>query len=331
MRWSSLPLLALVFSSLFVGCGGGDDPGGGGGGAAATDCVPTAAECYVSGKGGPGAECLAKTDNTGQAKWQGRITQIDVQSPAALAGEFIQEKVIDKGIDLNQPACWEGGDGTFSWLYEIDPSTSTIHTGGALPITDVQAGACMVTLQGAIAVAPIDAPVTIDADGLGFHAADINVNVPIFISATNTSNPLILPLHQVTLDAKFNDDSHNCIGHFNGSELELVNNCKPDTKAIPPQRAWTTAAQLAGYITIDEADQVFIDLAAESLCALLAGIDFKGPDGYCNTSTKWTAGQKPTGDWCSTTNAAADAGCSDAWQLKGNFSAAAFKITGDCP
>jgi hypothetical protein len=329
MRVVSLSLLALAVCGLVPACGGGDSGDGGG---STASCVPTSPDCYVTDKSGPGAECLAKFDNTGQTKWMGRITDIDVQGPAALTNSFIQKDVIDKGISLNQPkTCYEGGLGTFDWMFEIDSTTSTIHTGGGLPVTDPKAGGCYVHIPGALEIKPIDAPITIDPDGKTFHASGIDVNVPIFATATDTSNPIILPLHEVKLDAVFNDDSHNCIGRFNGPELDPVNNCQPDTSSIPPQRAWTTGAQLSGYIRVDEADQVFIDTANETLCALLAGISFKGPDGHCQTSTKWTNGDRPAGDWCAGTNQAADSSCSDAWELKGNFAVAAFKVNGDCP
>jgi hypothetical protein len=273
---------------------------------------------------------MAKSDNAGKTTWQGRLTSIDVKAPAKLASQLVQTAVIDKGISLHQPNCNENGDGTFTWLYEIDSTAKTIKTGGALPITDPSQGACYVKMtSGTINIAPITAPVTIDADGKTFHAKDIDVNVPIFLTATDLE--LILPLHKVTLDATFSDNAHDCIGHYNGPDLDPANSCLPDTKLIPPQRAWTTNAQLAGFITIDEADLVFVKELATSLCVLIAGQDWKGPDGYCKSSTKWTGGAKPDGDWCSTTNAAADASCKDAWQLRGDFSAAGFKVTGDCP
>ena len=60
-------------------CGGDDDGSKGGNGNA--NCVPQAAECYVAGPKGPGAECLAKADNAGQATWQGRLLPIRPSSP----------------------------------------------------------------------------------------------------------------------------------------------------------------------------------------------------------------------------------------------------------
>ena len=331
MRQGFALLCAVCLGS--AACGGGDDGGGGGGGGGGGPtgaCVPKADECYANGPSGPGAECLAKADNTGAAKWQGRLTSILVNAPAALAKPFIQEAVIDQGISLAQPdTCFENGDGTFSWLYEIDPTTKTMRTGGSLPISDPKAGGCFVSLPGAaLPVAPIEVPVNIDANG--FSAENIDVNVPIFTAPTQLANPIILPLHKVKLHATFGDTEHNCVGNFNGPELDPINTCQPDTKAIPPQRAWTTGGSLEGYITVDEADQVMVDELGASLCVLLAGLDWKGPAKDCKSSTKWASGERPAGDWCAATN---DASCADkdAYRLQGDFSAAAFKINGDCP
>ncbi len=181
-----------------------------------------------------------------------------------------------------------------------------------------------------VADEPITVDVNIDADGTSFTASDIDVFVPIFTSPTDTTNPIILPLHQVDLVGKFSDDTHNCIGKFNGAELDPVNACKPDV--LSGQRPWTTGATLKGYITIAEADQVFVQELGSTLCVFLAGVaDWKGSDNDCKTSDKWIGGERPPGDWCSTTNSPADSTCSDAWRLEGDFSASAIKINGDCP
>ncbi|MBK7580244.1 MAG: hypothetical protein IPI67_08585 [Myxococcales bacterium] len=333
MRGFLLSGMACLALSLAAACGGDDGGGGGGGsGGGNTGCIPQAAECYSAGPSGPGAECLAKADNSSSAKWQGRLSSILVKSPPALAAEFVQAQVIDKGISLKQPSCNENGDGTFSWLFEIDPATKKMRTGGALPITDPKAGGCFVSLPGAaVPVAPIDVDVTLGAGDMSFSAKDLDVNVPIFLSPTDLSNPIILPLHKVEIEATFNDATHNCAGKFNGAELEPINSCQPDTKAIPPQRTWTPGGALKGYITVDEADKVNIDTLGASLCVLLAGVSWKGPEKNCQSSDQWKAGSRPEGDWCAATNSAADASCKDAYLLAADFAASGFKINGDCP
>ncbi|MCA9596027.1 MAG: hypothetical protein KC776_22085 [Myxococcales bacterium] len=333
MRLLRLVVLSVLGASFLLACGSDDEKGGGGGSGGSTGgaCVPTAAECYQAGPTGPGAECLAKADNTGKDVWQGRISQITIKGPERLAQQLVQVAIVDNGISLNQPACLEDGEGTFSWLFEFDKANGKLKTGGGLPIQDPAAGACFLTMTNTpLPIAPITVDVSIDPDGLGFTASNIDVYVPIFPSPTELNNPIILPLHKVNLTGKFSDDTHNCIGKFNGPELEPANNCLPDVTV--GQRKWTAGASLDGYITVDEADQVYVEELGSTLCVFLAGIgQWKGTDGSCKTSDKWNNGERPDGDWCASTNAAADANCKDAWHLAGDFAASAFKITGDCP
>jgi hypothetical protein len=319
-------ILAAAALPVFACSSDEEKPGGNTG----ASCVPSAAECYGSGPSGPGAECLAKHDNTGSDKWQGRITQITVKSPPRLALEFIQETVIDTGVSLDQPACFERGEGTFNWLFEFDRTNGKLRTGGGLPVKDAAEGSCFVTLTSTpLPIAPITVDVNIDADGLGFSATAIDsVFVPIFASPDDLSNPIILPLHQVELKGTWNSDAHNCIGHFNGETLDPFNDCLPFN-----ERSWTGGANLKGYITIDEADQVVIEELGSTLCVFIAGVgDWQGSDKNCKTSDKWLAGERPEGDWCSSTNTPPDGTCeNDAWRLEGDFAAAAIKINGDCP
>ncbi len=79
------------------------------------------------------------------------------------------------------------------------------------------------------------------------------------------------------------------------------------------------------------ADKVMVDELGATLCVLLAGQSWKGPSKDCQSSDTWKAGQRPEGDWCAATNAPADASCKDSYLLEGDFAAAAFKISGDCP
>ena len=331
----TLPFVIAAFAAA-GGCssdeGGGGGNGGAGGSGAAGACWPSNDACYVAGPEGPGAECLAKKDNTNEAVWQGRLTSIEVLKPAKLAQQFIQGAIIDNGVSLNQQECNEGGEGTFTWLFEFNPATNKLKTGGGPPVQDPKAGSCFVTLTNtSLPVAPIEVDVTID--GQNFSASGIDVNVPVFLNPDDTTNALVLPLHDVEFSGTFSAD-HNCIGSFNGDELQPINNCAPDTSTTPPQRFWKNGGTLKGYITILEADQVYVEELGSTLCVFIAGAaDWKGPApaNDCATSAKWMAGERPAGDWCSTTNAPADGSCSDAWRLEGQFAGAAFQINGDCP
>ena len=322
--------LFWLFAS-FGACGGDDGDGGSGGGTSGATCVPKSDACYVAGPSGPGANCLAKFDNTGADVWQGRISQITVKAPDVLASKFVHDAILDRGISLNQPECFEQGDGTFSWLFEFNKTTGKLRTGGGLPVKDPIAGGCFLTLSTtALPIAPITTDVTIDADGLGFTASNIDVVVPIFNTPDSTDNPILLPLHAVELKGKFSDDSHNCIGTHNGPTLDPSLSCRGDFN--DGERPFTSGASLKGYIRIDEADKVFIEDLDTTLCVYLAGITkWNGPSKNCESSDIWIAGQRPEGDWCAATNTPADATCKDAWLLSADFSASAFKINGDCP
>jgi hypothetical protein len=330
--FGAIPLAMLALGAA-GGCssdeGGGSGGAGGSAGSGAGPCWPKDDACYFAGPTGPGAECLAKADNTGKTAWQGRLTSIQVTKPAKLAQQFVQTTIIDNGVSLNQQDCNEFGEGTFSWLFEFDSATNKLRTGGGLPIADPKAGGCFVSLNTtSLPVAPIEVDVTID--GQNFSASDIDVYVPIFLDPADTSKAIVLPLHGVEFAGSFNDDTHNCIGSFNGDVLDPIDGCQ----APPPTRAWKNGGTLKGYITIAEADQVYVEELGMTLCVYIAGAtDWQGqdPDNNCATSAKWLAGERPPGDWCSTTNQPADGTCQDAWRLEGEFAAAAFTVTGDCP
>lgn len=329
--WISLGLLPTAL--LFGACGSEDPPAGG---KATGQCMPTSPDCYVAGPTGPGAECLAKHDNTGQDVWQGRISQITVSTPSVLATKFIHDTILDLGINFAQPACFEKGDGTFSWLFHFDRTAKKLKTGGSLPVTDPKSGGCFLTRNDlALPIAPIEVDVEMTNGDRDFSASNIDVVVPIFQKADQLDTPILLPLHAVDLKGSFTDDSHNCIGSYNGPTLYPELSCQGDFGDADPtvRRRFQAGATLKGYIRIDEADQVFIDVLDVTLCVYLAGIT-KWGDGAqksCASSAAWLGGERPAGDWCSTTNAAATADCKDAWRLEAEFAASAFKVNGDCP
>jgi hypothetical protein len=79
-----LPIQLNVSEGGGVGGTGGAPPG-----ECKTACCPTEDKCYVSGKTGPGAECLATRDNTGQSKIQIRQTWVYPTTPAGLKTDVI--------------------------------------------------------------------------------------------------------------------------------------------------------------------------------------------------------------------------------------------------
>ena len=230
-------------------------------------CVPQAAECYAAGPGGPGAACLAKRDNTGQARWQARIAFLQLKAPAALASPFVQDTVFSAATALNQPGCFEFGDGTLNWLLDLDPKAGTLKTGGGMPIKNPQAGACFAALAAPpLVVGPAQVGALIDGGGLHFAAQVPALNLPIFNSDGSTR--LLLPLRQIDISGNFTDASHNCIGAFNGGALQAQNSCQPESG----QFAWTPAGNILAFVTIAEADQVMIPDLGATLCVLLLSL-----------------------------------------------------------
>ncbi|MEB2310986.1 MAG: hypothetical protein OZ921_14735 [Sorangiineae bacterium] len=310
-----------------------DDDGktsGGSGGAGNGDCFPTAPSCYgPGGPSGPGHECLAKTDNSGQKIWKGRLSQIQVTKPDALAKPFIQSTILDKGVNFNQPECNSNGKGTFNWLFEFDSESNKLKMGGGLPIENPGDPGCFAVLPDAqIPVAPVTIDVTMN--GNTFSADGIDLTVPIFVTPGDTTNVVLLPIHGGKFQGTFSAD-HNCIGAYNGDKLDPAIDCLADMSVDPPIYPWENGGTIEGYIGVEESDTVFIPDLKNSLCVLLAGAaDWKGTDGYCKTSTKWVGGERPQGDWCIATNQPATADCADAYRLTSGFAANAYPISGDC-
>ena len=60
---------ALLALAAAGGCSSDETTGGSGGGGPNGECWPTNDACYVAGPSGPGAECLAKADNSGKTTW----------------------------------------------------------------------------------------------------------------------------------------------------------------------------------------------------------------------------------------------------------------------
>jgi hypothetical protein len=350
MRFGFLAATALAATCALLGCSsnnggspssggsggsgtGGSSSGGtgnGGSGGALPPCMPTAAECYVSGPHGPGAECMARIDNGSATTWQGRLSDLDVSAPAALAAQLVQTVIIDQGLNFKETACNQTGLGTFNWLFEYDSVKHTLKTGGGPPVSDPTKGDCYAVIPNsnpALTVGPQTVNVT--ATGTQFSGSNIDVVVPLYAAAGDTSPSILLPLHKVSLEGTWTAD-HDCIGSYDAADLSTSNDCE----AQYPKRDWKTGGTLSGYILITEADQVTIpQLNGETLCVLLTGDPntWEGPNNDCASSSAWKAGQRPKGDWCSSTNAAATASCSDAYHLQANFAAQAFKVTGNCP
>ena len=306
---------ALTASSA---CSKDDGAGGAGGG---PTCAPTDPTCPALSP-----ECLALTDHAGADQFALRLSQLTIVQPAALAQPFIAG-IIGDGVFINLPQCNVSGEGTFSWLLYFDFAAGTLITGGALPKSDPTSGYCFMQ-EVASGIGPVEVPITVDASG-GFETTTAlpSLVVPIFLDITATSR-VLLPLHELNLSNAVVSANHNCIGSFNAAGLRPIDNCKPNPDMDIDY--YVNGGHLEGYITLEEADTVDVDLLGKSLCVLLGANDNLYSDGgspaKCTRDGNGDIVLK--GDWCSVTNTAG--GCQDAMVLAADFAASAVELEGGC-
>ncbi len=324
MRFSTvataLALGAVGALGFVVGCDGGETAGPTGNTTAT--CELTAA-CVTSDP-----TCVAIADNKDQKQIGLRMSQILISKPATLGPANFVGKTVASGVALKRPDCYLTGDaeaGTFSWLLHLDLDTNTVCTGGATPPLKPEDGYSFVNemVLGRM-VSPIKVTTDLSTGTFGI-ATGLDVVVPIY---TAEGDPILLPLRKARIfDAKLSSNN-NCIGSFNGAGLDPYNNCGPNP--AENQFSYINGGKLEGYITLEDADGIVVDLANASLCALLTGNGDKGmPIEKCARDAMAKIDYK--GDWCDATNVAADATCFDSVQLTAEFAASAVKINGGCP
>ncbi|MGH7280300.1 MAG: hypothetical protein ACRELY_02165 [Polyangiaceae bacterium] len=329
--------------ALFTACGfsppdKNPNPQTGGGACSATPGALPAADCDNStetctgggcqidtSKCGSPQTCLPLADNTGKTTLDFRMRRLNVAAPKALAQTFVQNTVVTANIDLKgttgAPTCGDEGQGAFNWLLEVDKNANTLKTGGAIPADPFSTGYCFynhIPPGGSTTlVGPTTLTIHFDSTGNKFDTDPTpKLLVPIFLNG-DINSVIVLPLSNVTMkDVNITNDG-NCIGSFQLASLD------PTCEAIDESQCekWKTAGALGGYITLEDADGVNIDILQESLCVLLSGAT-KGADGKCprDGSGKLTV----TGDYCSTSKQAGD--CADSDWLAATFAAAAVKV-----
>jgi hypothetical protein len=248
--------------------------------------------------------CLALTDNTGKTVVDLRMRKLHVATPPKLAVAFVQQQLVDLGVNLTE-AC-EGGDGGFSVLLRLDTAAKTLTAGGSPPETG-SAPYCFVnTTNNGFNVVPVTSAATQASDG-SWQASTFDAPLDIPIFAQGERDQLVtLPLRNASIQSMQLSTDGNCVGSYSP-----VADCK----------RWTPAATLSGYITLEDADRVPIpQLQDSSLCVLLT--DQVTANCARDASGKITA----TGDYCSTTNSPATATCADSFWLAATFAASAAPI-----
>lgn len=280
------------------------------------------------------SECIAFADNAASTKFAVRISQLTIEAPPALTNELVVN-LITKGITLNYPSCAAAtgdpiftGDGTFSWILEIDKQNGELRTGGAKLEPDPNKGYCFVneTIQ-SFPVAPFTVPLPVGGDGSFATMGTKAVTVPIYTDPKDASKVILLPLRGVRIfDGKLSADN-NCVGTYNGANLDPVNLCKPEA-TVP---LFNNGAKLDGYITLEDADAVVIpELDNKTLCWLIADAGNRGATN-CNRD----AGNLITykGDWCAGAtpdDPGSAGGCGDSVKLAASFAASAATVRSDC-
>jgi hypothetical protein len=325
---ASLAVGAVGLFGFVIGCDGGETNGNTTttGGNEVTCELPAA--CVAADK-----MCVAIVDNTGLKQFGLRMSQILINKPLTLGPAKFVGKTVAGGVTWKRPDCYLTGDaegGTFSWLLHIDLDTNTVCTGGAKPPVKAEDGYTFVNEMLMQAGQTFDIkPIKFTSPELAmgkFSVADgQDIIVPIY---TAEGDPILLPLRKARITEATLSPSNNCVGSFNGSGLDPFNNCGPNPAAN--EFTFNNGGKLEGFITLEDADDIVVDLANASLCALLTEDgDGAMPTSKCKRDAMGMVTYK--GDWCAATNAAATADCADAVQLAADFAASAVKINGGCP
>lgn len=337
---SAFGLGALAFVAWTSGCGGSDDEGTGSSGtgtpSGATGGNPSTAPCYpTKACTSVPSDCMALVDNRDEAKFGLRFSQLEITAPSTLADGAVG-KVVSDAVTLKKEECNLAGTGTFSWIMQFDTAAGTVKTGGA-KVSTPEAGYCFVNES---IVGNEVTPITAEIGDLGkpFEADVDKVNVPVFLDTTGES-VVLLKLHEAKLTNAQLSNDHNCIGKYNAEQLDPQNLCLEDpATGVKP---FTAGGSLEGYITLDEADEVPIDILPMTLCVLLSGdaknfgddADGSGPEKA--TCKRDAEGQILfRGDSCydvkSGSVGPATKACANAVKLAADFAASAVKINGDC-
>jgi hypothetical protein len=311
---------SLAFGIGACGDDGGDTSGTPTGSSGAT-CAPSDPACAATNVA---SDCVALVDNSGQDGFALRLSQLSITAPAVLAEPLIASIVSD-GVYLNAPSCNLQGLGTFNMLTIFDKTADTLTLAGAFPETDPSNGYCIVN-DTANEVMPITVPANLMADG-SFSTDPIDrIVVPIFLDlGGDLNNAVFLPLSQGRISGGQLSADQNCIGSFDLATL------RPEFECAPDPEYFINGADLEGFITLEDADAVVVDVLQQSLCVVLSGDpNMYGDMGDPQRCTRDMNGAIVLqGDWCSTTNSAG--GCADSFQLQARVAASAASVRSDCP
>jgi hypothetical protein len=262
-------------------------------------CDTTVQPCMAS------SPCLALADNSGKSVVDLRIRKLRVTTPSSLSVQFVQDNLVDKGVNLTETC--EGGDGGFSVLLRLDTAAKTLTAGGGPPQMSSSPTCFVNTTNNGFAVAPVTSPASQATDGTWQASAfSGTLNIPVFADGQLTEL-VTLPLRNASIQSmQLSSPDNNCVGTYSA-----VADCK----------RWTPAATLSGFITLEDADRVPIpQLSGSTLCVLLT-------DQTSLTCPRDANGKIiATGNYCSTSNGPATSTCADSFWLASTFAASAVTI-----
>jgi hypothetical protein len=287
-------------------------------------CAPTNPACPALAVQ---SDCLSLVDNSGKDRFALRLSQLSVSAPTALTGQVVYNIIAD-GININLESCNVSGMGTFSMMAEFNKANGQLTLGGAFPEADPTNGYCYV-YDPVNDVEPITVQSNLNADGTFQTETIARVTVPIFLDATATT-AVYLPLSNGRFTGGQVSADQNCVGSFNASGLDPKFNCAPDPGA--GIEYFINGASLEGFIALEDADSVTVDLLGQSLCVLLSGDAKTYGDGGMPVERCARDAMNNIileGDWCLTTDSAG--GCADAFVLKAELAASGAALRSDCP
>ncbi len=287
----------------------------------------TCGQCALAATCGDPTTCLPMADNSNKTVYDFRLRRLWITAPQPLTSGVIEGStgIVTSGVDLaSPPNCGDQGKGAFNWLLRIDPTGSTIVTGGAPPSPDpFGLGYCFYNHQlGNLAVVPASTSVSFNDAG-AFTTSTISLlNVPVFLApdggAGDPANVIVLPLRNAVLQQASITNNHNCIGSYNALALDdtcIVNDPSSCSK-------WHTAGSLGAVMTLEDADKVLVALLNETLCVILTN---SPPDPTTRGCARDGSNKIiPKGDYCLGSGMAGD--CQDSFWLAATFAAAAVTI-----
>ncbi len=300
--------------------------GVGGSGGALPPCALTKPVCTAVK-----SDCVALVDNSTLDEFALRIAQISFFKPDAFTG-VLEKSAFLTSVTMNLKDCNLKGSGTFSWLVALDLPKGEFTLGASKPPADPHDGYSFVNetvmQNGApYQITPTKGTISLAPDGTINPQVIDSILLPAYLDAAATQL-LLVPLHKARLyDTKLSPD-HNCVGSYNAFGLKPENGCLPNV----PQNIYSfvDGGRFDGYILLEEADQIIIEPFGlnRSLCVLLSNNASVFGDGASPAKCKRDQNGKIKfgGDWCSATNAGADASCYDAAQFDVGFAASGVKL-----